>query len=69
MRIGIIRVMRRILMLMRFRVFGGLRGLMNACMHWLGVGEGICTSYGGAERASLVLRYGMPVGRASFEYL
>lgn len=42
---------------------------MNACMLWLGVGEGICTSYEGAERASLVLRYGIPVERESFEYL
>ena len=67
MRIGIIRVMRRILMLMRFRGLGGL--MMNAYMHWLGVGEGICTSYGGAERASLVLQYGMPVEWESFAYL
>lgn len=32
MRIGIIRVMRRILMLMRFR---GLGGLIDECMHAL----------------------------------
>ena len=44
MRIGIIRVMRRILMLMRFRGFGGV--LMNTCMHdgWaLGNGLGFST--------------------------
>lgn len=41
---------------------------MHAC--WLGVGERICgdlNSYGGAERASLVLRYGTPVEEESVE--
>ena len=62
MRIGIIRVMIRILMLMRFRGWGGW--LMNACMLAGRWGMDL-TSYGGAERASLVLQNGMPVGKAS----
>ena len=41
---------------------------MHAC--WLGVGERTCgglTSHGAAERASLVLQYGMPVEEESVE--
>ena len=38
---------------------------MHSC--WLGVGERSCSSHGGAERASLVLQYGMPMGKASVQ--
>lgn len=39
---------------------------MNACM-LAGRWEKDSTSYGGAERASLVLQHGMPVGKESVE--